>query len=109
MAGVRPIPFVGAELEYLDFGSESFSPNNGAGIGWTGTARARAGGLFAVGYWPILPATLDLFARVGGERVRTTADGVFRCIRGIPLLPSHAVGPSRTSPTVRGFRHGCKL
>jgi hypothetical protein len=77
MAGVRPIPFVGAELEYLDFGTESFSPANR--VGFAGTARARAGGLFAVGYWPILPATMDLFARVGGDRVHTTADGVLEC------------------------------
>jgi opacity protein-like surface antigen len=102
VAGLRPIPFLGAELEYLDFGSESF-----AGTTAAGTARARAGGLFAVSYWPILPATLDLFAKVGGERVHTTADGVFGCVLPPPGgLSCNAIGFLHSSWTQSDFAYG---
>jgi hypothetical protein len=74
VGGFRPLPFLGAEAEYLDFGHQAF-----LGPGQSGVARARAGGLFAVGYWPLLPRTLDLFAKVGGERVDTAADGLQEC------------------------------
>jgi hypothetical protein len=90
VAGLRPIPFLGGELEYVDSGSERFEAP-----GAVGTARARAGGLFAMGYWPILPGTLDFFAKVGGERVHTTADGVTGC-----------VGPTPSGPYVQCFHIG---
>jgi hypothetical protein len=99
VAGLRPIPFLGAELQYLDFGSESFVGTTGA----VGTARARAAGLFAVSYWPILPATLDLFAKVGGEHVHTTADGLFGCPPGTLCL---AVRPLHESVTESNLAYG---
>jgi opacity protein-like surface antigen len=81
MTGLRPLPILGAELEYVDFGSASFSTAFGGplGGGFSGTERAHATGLFAVGYLPIPTPFLDIFAKVGGERTHTTADGTAFC------------------------------
>jgi hypothetical protein len=84
VGGLRPLPFLGAEAEYLDFGHQTFLDP-----GQSGVARARAAGLFAVGYLPLMPRTLDLFARVGAERVHTAADGLAGCV-GPPGPPPSA-------------------
>jgi hypothetical protein len=78
MAGVRPLPFLGGEVEYTDFGSAAASWHT-AVQQFTGTGRATADGLFAVGYLPIPVIKLDAFAKVGVERVHTTADGQLTC------------------------------
>jgi len=76
-AGLRPVPFLGAELEYIDFGSARFSTASGPlGGGFKGQAHATAEGLFAVGYLPIPISAVDVFAKLGAEHVRTSADGI---------------------------------
>lgn len=77
--GLRPLPFLGAELEYIDFGSAHFSaPTNGAVAEYDGRAHATGEGLFAVGYLPIPIPALDLFAKLGAEHVRAATDGTYQ-------------------------------
>jgi hypothetical protein len=102
MAGLRPVPFLGAELEYSDYGNErfflpQFSP---VGQGFAGTGHTTGEGLFAVGYLPLIPLPvpiLDLFAKVGGERVHTNGSGQDQCVPVSPgaptclvIVPTHA-------------------
>src|SRR5579872_5230222 len=82
VAGVRPIPFVGAEVEYVDFGSPDAAAPVGYGPlagGFNGTARATGEAVFAVGYLPIVNPYFDVYAKAGLERVHTTADGLAGC------------------------------
>jgi hypothetical protein len=76
LIGVRPIPWVGAELEYMDFGSSRVGTepaaivdgfNNGQFLG--GSAAERAGALFAVGYLPLPPGWPEFFGKVGWARL----------------------------------------
>jgi hypothetical protein len=87
MAGMRPLPFLGAEVEYTNFGSAAFSFSRFS-LRYSGTARVTAEGLFAVGYLP-LPPMLDVFAKVGLERVHTAVDegAPPMCIDICPPIP----------------------
>lgn len=63
MAGVRPISFLGAELEYADFGDPH------------GT-RATAGSLFGVGYLPLPLPWIDVYGKGGMARLEERISGV---------------------------------
>jgi hypothetical protein len=76
LIGIRPIPWVGAELEYIDFGTSRAGTeaaaivdgfNNGQFLG--GSAAERAGALFAVGYLPLPPGWPQFFGKVGWARL----------------------------------------
>ena len=76
--GVRPVPFLGAEVEYIDFGSV----HKGAGPKLTisgttlttqslgGEVRDRGEAVFAVGYLPLPVPYVEPFAKVGWGQVR---------------------------------------
>ncbi len=76
LMGIRPIEWLGAEVEYLDFGNGHLgpsllspgSPSSGEFYGAHGSATAGAG--FAVAYLP-LPPSVDLFGKVGVARLET--------------------------------------
>lgn len=68
LIGVRPVAPIGAELEYIDFGHPARTI---AGV--NADARARAAGLFAVGFLPI--PIVDVFAKAGAARLQTIAKG----------------------------------
>ena len=70
MAGVRPISIVGAEVEYIDFGSNNghdgyygnsyyFGPNS----------HPKATVLYGVGYLPL--PFIDVFGKLGAARLQT--------------------------------------
>lgn len=69
--GVRPLPVVGAELEYIDFGQP------GTHSGYYNTAlygldsHPRAAALFAVGYLPLPVPFFDVFGKAGIARLET--------------------------------------
>jgi Outer membrane protein beta-barrel domain len=97
IAGVRPIPFVGAEFEYIDFGR----PNglngyyNSAYYGLDSHPRAPA--LFAVGYLPLPIPFFDIYAKAGVARLQTdvtttvtsTCPNGAYCPAGQPLAYSY--------------------
>jgi Outer membrane protein beta-barrel domain len=77
LVGIRPIAYLGAEAEYIDFGNANLGPSlldpasgtsGGQFFGAHGTTSA--GALFAVGYLP-LPPWLDVFGKVGFARLQT--------------------------------------
>jgi hypothetical protein len=76
MMGIRPITWLGAELEYLDLGSAHLgptlfvpgNPNEGEFLGANTAVRAGAG--FAVGYLPLPVSGMDLFGKLGVARLQ---------------------------------------
>jgi opacity protein-like surface antigen len=72
VAGIRPIPFVGAEAEYLDFGHPSSTDSyydhfNNSDL--EADSHPKAGILYGVGYLPL--PFVDVFAKVGVARLET--------------------------------------
>jgi opacity protein-like surface antigen len=69
MVGIRPIPFVGAEAEYIDFGHPDSSDNFSTTSYYEADSHPKAGVLSAVGYLPL--PFIDLFAKAGVARLET--------------------------------------
>jgi opacity protein-like surface antigen len=71
IAGVRPIPIVGAEFEYIDFGQPNGLNHyyNSAYYGLDSHPRAPA--LFAVGYLPLPVPFFDIYAKAGVAHLET--------------------------------------
>jgi opacity protein-like surface antigen len=77
MAGIRPISWLGGEIEYLDLGSTHLGssllvpgdPGAGEVLGASSTTRAGAG--FAMGYLPLPVSWMDVFGKVGVARLQT--------------------------------------
>jgi hypothetical protein len=66
--GVRPIPFLGVEANYMDLGSESRRFGfNGPGSS-DGHVNAHAFSAFAVGFFPLPVPWLDVFGKAGAAR-----------------------------------------
>jgi opacity protein-like surface antigen len=66
-AGIQPLQFLGAELQYLDFGHMT----RGIGEDHPYYQRASAAALFATGTVPL--SFVDLYAKAGAGLVRTRA------------------------------------
>jgi opacity protein-like surface antigen len=92
MAGIRPLSFVGAELEYIDFG------NPGTGVSQTSfgaltKAGAKAGALFGIGYLPLPIPFLDVYGKLGLARLQTSLTE----ISPVPFCPAGASNCARSS------------
>jgi hypothetical protein len=70
MLGVHPIPVLGAELEYLDFGDPSVN-STFKGFPLQADAQVKGPALFAVGYLPLPLPLLDLYGKVGLAHLQT--------------------------------------
>jgi opacity protein-like surface antigen len=75
IVGVRPIPFLGAEYEYIDFGRpdrhhyhDGFYDYDYYGA----DSHPRAQAVFGVGYLPIPVPYVDFFVKAGASRLKTT-------------------------------------
>ncbi len=66
MVGLRPIPLLGAELSYTDFGSQS---------AYVGSASAKAAALYGMLYLPLPVPFLDVYAKAGLARVQQNVSG----------------------------------
>jgi len=73
IAGIRPIPPVGAEFEYIDFGSANGRANYFySGNYFNGNnSDAKATALFGVGYLPLGLPFLDVFGKAGVARLQS--------------------------------------
>jgi opacity protein-like surface antigen len=72
LAGIRPIPFVGAEAEYIDFGHPGSSDgyfDHLNGLDYNADSHPKAGVLSAVGYLPL--PYIDVFGKAGVARLET--------------------------------------
>jgi len=67
IVGIRPISFVGAELEYIDFGSRGYDRDPSV-FGYDSHPTAPV--LFGVGYLPIPLPYLDIYAKAGVARLK---------------------------------------
>jgi opacity protein-like surface antigen len=71
MIGLRPIPFLGAEAEYLDFGNTDlggrsiYSTSSESQGVLFGENHDRAAAVFAVGYLPLPIPWIEPFAKLG--------------------------------------------
>jgi opacity protein-like surface antigen len=76
IAGIRPIPFLGAEVEYIDFGhpgSDGYNYGNYQNYGPDSHPRAIAA--FGVGHIPLPLPFLDVYAKAGAARLHTNVNG----------------------------------
>jgi opacity protein-like surface antigen len=67
MAGIRPLSFVGAEAEYIDFGHGALDGQDS-----NADSHPKAGIVSALGYLPL--PFIDVFARAGVARLETNID-----------------------------------
>jgi opacity protein-like surface antigen len=75
VAGIRPLSFIGAEYEYIDFGQPGHHDygNRGYDYGYYGSdSHPRAQVLYGVGYLPIPVPFLDIFVKAGAARLKTS-------------------------------------
>jgi hypothetical protein len=103
IAGVRPIPIVGAEFEYIDFGQ----PGNHYGynsINYYGLdSHPRAAALFGVGYLPLPIPFFDIYGKAGVARLQTDVT-TFACPVGSPNCALPIL--SRQDQTDNKFAYG---
>lgn len=89
MLGLRPIPVLGAEFEYLEFGHASIN-STFKGLPLQADAEVKGPALFAVGYLPLPIPLLDIYGKVGLARLQTTVNatnvGYFICDTACPGL-----------------------
>ena len=89
LAGVRPLPFVGAELEYIDFGNAG--GDNGYYHGnydYAVSAHPKATVLYGLGYLPLPLPFLDVYGKLGVARLQT--DNSYYTYTGCSAASSNA-------------------
>ena len=69
IAGIRPIPLIGAELSYIDFGHPSGNINSSPS-----DVSEKGADAFGVLYLPV--PVVDVFVKAGLARLQSTANGV---------------------------------
>jgi hypothetical protein len=98
IAGLRPIPWLGAELEYIDFGHPS-----GSVFPYQVAARVNGPALFGLAYWPVPLPLLDIYGKAGFARLQSTVT-----FHPLPLsfcgIPEGC--PSRSDRTNTRFVYG---
>jgi len=90
IAGVRPLPVVGAEFEYIDFGHPSANGYYDAGY-YGLDSHPRAAALFGVGYLPLPIPFFDVFGKAGVARLQTEVNTTISqdCeVQGACVVPS---------------------
>jgi opacity protein-like surface antigen len=110
IAGIRPLSVIGAEVEYIDFGSAGATAGPAAQAAYFGaatTSHPKSPALFAIGYLPIPLPYLDVFAKAGVARLKTDVQAQFVCLPsagGCPPLPF--IPPYSASGTDTRFAYG---
>ena len=73
IVGIRPVPFVGAEAQWIDFGS-GHGDNGYYGFGdyyANSISHPKAAVLYGVGYLPLPLPFLDVYGKAGVARLQT--------------------------------------
>jgi len=107
IVGVRPIPILGAEYEYIDFGhpSNDYGYN---GINYYGLdSHPKASALFGVGYLPLPIPFFDVFGKAGVARLQT--DVTTFVGQACPVNQSCPGYYSRHEQTYNKFAYGVGL
>ena len=110
--GIRPLSVIGAEAEYLDFGSATGSASipatvTSGGLNATLTAHQKAAALFAMGYLPIPLPHLDVSAKAGAARLKSSvnASAQATCPISLPCIPI-LIPPYSASSSDTRFAYG---
>ena len=110
--GIRPLSVIGAEAEYLDFGSASGSANIPAtvttgGLNATGNSHPKAPAVFAMGYLPIPLPYLDIFAKAGVAELKSSVNATAQatCPISLPCIPI-LIPPYSASSSDTRFAYG---
>lgn len=76
IAGLRPLPFVGAEVEYIDFGKGNGDNGYYAGSNYYANASShpKATVLYGLGYLPLPLPFIDVYGKLGVARLQTNID-----------------------------------
>jgi hypothetical protein len=105
MIGVRPLSLLGAELEYVDFGSTTSGQTTLGAI----TGDLAATSVFGLFYLPLPAPFLDLYAKAGYARlagdVVTAPGGTTTCF-ATPPTPWYCSGSSRIHLDDHSFATG---
>ncbi|HMK87176.1 MAG TPA: outer membrane beta-barrel protein [Steroidobacteraceae bacterium] len=110
IAGIRPLPIVGAELEYIDFGSGNGNNGfyaNGEFYG-NSSSHPKATVLYGLGYLPLPLPFLDIYGKVGAARLQSDINSyVFPtgCVPPFPVSGCTAVA-FRTDQQDTRFAYG---
>ena len=82
--GIRPIRFVGAEVEYFDLGSATLAtspiPFGQFSLYQTYDVKMKGAGVYGLLYLPLPLPLLDVYAKAGVARVDSTLVVTNRCI-----------------------------
>lgn len=101
MAGIRPLPIVGAEVEYIDFGTgngdSGFYGNNYYYS--NATSHPKATVLYGVGYLPLPLPFLDVYGKLGVARLQN--DITTYVNPGAPTCPAGSTCGSNNSYSYR--------
>ena len=72
LIGIRPIPILGAELEYADFGHPGATGVTVApGLAYNVDASQKAASLFGLAYLPLPLPVLDIYGKAGFSRLKS--------------------------------------
>jgi hypothetical protein len=109
IAGVRPIPLIGVEGEYIDFGQPD-THHDHFDTNYYGTdSHPRAGMLFAVGYLPLPVPFFDVFGKAGVARLQTDVTTVVTtCAPPLTCVPQTTTS-YRHNETDNRFAYGVGL
>lgn len=111
VVGVRPIPFIGGEAEYIDFGNKRLGAGPAYNFGgYTqqflgGEAHDRAGAVFAVGYLPLPIPWAEPFAKLGWAQIweHDNYSGIYgNLVNGVPVGQASASQSTHPSGTAYG-------
>jgi len=99
MAGLRPIPLLGAELAYIDFGHPSGSLG-----GASADVRMKGLAAFGVLYLPV--PVVDFYLKAGAARLQTTLNGTVFLACPVSLPYCQPTAPFRIDRTNTNFAAG---
>lgn len=116
LIGIRPLPLVGAELEYADFGNPHFfqRPPEATVLppfppGTTGTLHSKAESLLGLLYAPIPYRFLDVFTKLGVARLHNDVDAQILGLFCPAAARNCALVTTRSSTTELVFGAGVQL
>jgi hypothetical protein len=105
IVGVRPLPFVGVEVEYIDFGQPDHHYGYDPAV-YGYDSHPTAPVLFGIGYLPIPIPYIDIYAKAGVARLRLTENDYVSepCATNGPC-PNYAID-GRSNITQTKFAYG---
>jgi opacity protein-like surface antigen len=107
LIGIRPVPFLGAELEYTDFGHPGVSGAQTIipGIHYNEDVSQKAGSAFGLLYMPLPIPILDLYGKAGISRLQTVVNATVTCVAPVATCVPNPITYHQDSTSSR-FAYG---